>query len=204
MFLMPSAWAKSSSSINHWQNLRNIHHYKEIVYPAVDGRTSLPYGKSFLTVKNCILSSLLTLQFKWAIFLSQFSSIYECPQEIGCCHLGCPAIKYLNKTQKFGLPPPKSVDDAFAIDPCTGTTLQADVVAKNQKWRMLCCIQCSGEWQECSTWVPPCQMPHNLWYFDGRLLLQSMPCGRGGGIWLMFLQHSHMPVLRCVRLFTLS
>ncbi len=39
---------------------------------------------------------------------------------VKCCN-----IKYLKKTHKFGLPLPKSVDDALAIGRCTGSTLWA-------------------------------------------------------------------------------
>ncbi len=42
-------------------------------------------------------------------------------------------IKYLKKTHKYGLPLPKSVDDALAIDRHSGSTLWVDAIAKELK-----------------------------------------------------------------------
>ena len=42
-------------------------------------------------------------------------------------------VKYLKKTHKYGLPLPKSVDDALAIDRRSGSTLWADAIAKEMK-----------------------------------------------------------------------
>ncbi len=44
---------------------------------------------------------------------------------IKCCN-----VKYLKKTHNYSLPLPKLVDDALAIDRCTGSTLWADAIAK--------------------------------------------------------------------------
>ncbi len=42
-------------------------------------------------------------------------------------------VKYLKKTHKYGLPLPKSVDDALSIDRQSGSTLWADAIAKEMK-----------------------------------------------------------------------
>ncbi len=42
-------------------------------------------------------------------------------------------VKYLKKTHKYNLPPPKPVDDALAIDRHTGSTLWVDAIAKEMQ-----------------------------------------------------------------------
>ncbi len=42
-------------------------------------------------------------------------------------------VKYLKKTHKYGLPLPKSVEDALAIDRLSGSTLWADAIAKEMQ-----------------------------------------------------------------------
>ncbi len=45
----------------------------------------------------------------------------------------CSNIKYLRKTHKYGLPLPKLVDDALAIDSRSGSTLWVEAIAKEMK-----------------------------------------------------------------------
>ncbi len=42
-------------------------------------------------------------------------------------------VKCLNKTHKYSLPLPKSVDDALSIDRWSGSTLWVDAIAKEMK-----------------------------------------------------------------------
>ncbi len=42
-------------------------------------------------------------------------------------------IRYLKKTHNYGLPLPKSVEDALAINRCSGSTLWADAIAMEMK-----------------------------------------------------------------------
>ncbi len=42
-------------------------------------------------------------------------------------------VKYLKKTHKYSVPLPKSMDNALAIDRCSGTTIWADAISKETK-----------------------------------------------------------------------
>ncbi len=65
--------------------------------------------------------------FNWWVFclLTKRDAIISL---VKCCH-----VKYLKKTHQYGLPLPKSVDDALAIDKCSGFTLWTDAIAKEMK-----------------------------------------------------------------------
>ncbi len=56
-------------------------------------------------------------------------------QEEGCNHSLAKHsnIKYLKKTHNYDLHLLKSVDDALAIDRCSGSNLWADAIAKEMK-----------------------------------------------------------------------
>ncbi len=100
-----------------------------------------------------------------------------CPQEERHDHLTCEMPQYQVLEEDIGVQSTSAKVGRWRIG-------HRQVLWLHPKGRCHCqrkeeCqsfIQCSRGWQECSTWIPVCQMPSDLWHQDGRLPLQSTSC----------------------------
>ncbi|KAL7448057.1 LOW QUALITY PROTEIN: hypothetical protein ACHAXS_000125, partial [Conticribra weissflogii] len=73
-------------------------------------------------------SKLLSLQSKWEFPSNLVSTGVSCPKKGDVI-----ILLYLKKTHKYSVPLSKSMDNALAIDRCSGTTIWADAISKETK-----------------------------------------------------------------------